>query len=1156
MRTFGARGTFLALAAVGACLCARLSAVDAKAEITTPCPVSLTSPDGQGLELEKYDLRVVAYGPLAMTEMEMVFRNPLDRQIEGRLLYLLPTGATVSRFAKEVDGKLMEGEVVEAQKAAMAYREILHEMRDPALLQLDQGNRFSAKVFPIGAKSSVRLLLGFSQLLPMKGNERRLSIPMAGMLRVGDFTFTASLQLLEGEKLTEDAARMFAPREETPRCFRLTHHATEFTPQRDLEIAIQTADGAPRVHTANAGAYRMISIRPEVSVPAEAKIERDWVFYFDTSASGADLEAQRLAAMQALLRSHDFFSNRAHAPRVFAFDLDVEPLEADAAAGTNAALERSLRARHLLGATDLGKALKHLGETARSLEQPQCFVLVSDGIATWGKREITEVVAELGEWPARHVLHALVPGSKQDAKMLNAIVARTHGRVITLPLGASAESRMASVFEDLIAPLGATCEIRGEGAEWIFPQVFTDVRPGTELVCFAGMKEGADAKFSATLTHGSEKREVALNAAQSADLPAYAPLVKRQSVAALLDRMAEQEQQEKEPHKIAASKQRRIEISVTQRVLCVPLTSMIVLEREEDYLRFGIARYGLQDIVMIGEKGLDVHARMPSAKFNELMARQKQEDVTHQKLTAKISFEMKDKPVGEALAEWSKLANIKLAMDENFSKPDNLKKKVTVKAEGATAEAALSGLLSETGGSFTFNGELLNIELHYACNPFCAAPDPETVKHDPTPLESQEPAGDETAMDDGQGELAGVTVQPEEGDGKNAFSVEVFKPTDPETKSAGDEDGAEETKDRTPMPAPETPAHVPPVEEKPAKPAEPEWVTTKAAAPTAQELQDLHAKVQAAPLDREQRNKYANMLAGMGKWDTLLALCFEWQPLDAENTQVFECMGQSASHLKDEKTMLRALSSIAEVAPNSADTLGRAGWLMIVEKKYELAEKLFVMAAQFNPEDPNHTRGRAIAHWLAGEYERAAQAYEEGLSHKYEERYGDAKRVLSEELGYVYRAWLHAAEGNKDTVAGIEARAKKNEVDLKRTDALRVTLNWETDSSDVDLHVVDPNKEECYYEHTQNASGLALYSDQTDGYGPEVIRCEKALPGTYHVGVNYYSPGPMGVSRGVVMIFKPQDGLVNGPAVLPFCLYPNDDKVEKDMRYLTKLTMP
>ena len=44
------------------------------------------------------------------------------------------------------------------------------------------------------------------------------------------------------------------------------------------------------------------------------------------------------------------------------------------------------------------------------------------------------------------------------------------------------------------------------------------------------------------------------------------------------------------------------------------------------------------------------------------------------------------------------------------------------------------------------------------------------------------------------------------------------------------------------------------------------------------------------------------------------------------------------------------------------------------------------------------------------------------------------------------------------------------------------------------------------------------------------------LPGNYHIGVNYFSAGPMGVSRGVVVIMKPVDGIDENPQIIPFAL--------------------
>ena len=69
----------------------------------------------------------------------------------------------------------------------------------------------------------------------------------------------------------------------------------------------------------------------------------------------------------------------------------------------------------------------------------------------------------------------------------------------------------------------------------------------------------------------------------------------------------------------------------------------------------------------------------------------------------------------------------------------------------------------------------------------------------------------------------------------------------------------------------------------------------------------------------------------------------------------------------------------------------------------------------------------------------------------------------------------------------------------------------------------DPEGEEVYYHHKESHSGLELYEDITQGLGPEVVRTSRAMNGTYHVGVRYFAAGPMGISRGVVIVTRGDD---------------------------------
>jgi uncharacterized protein YfaP (DUF2135 family) len=69
---------------------------------------------------------------------------------------------------------------------------------------------------------------------------------------------------------------------------------------------------------------------------------------------------------------------------------------------------------------------------------------------------------------------------------------------------------------------------------------------------------------------------------------------------------------------------------------------------------------------------------------------------------------------------------------------------------------------------------------------------------------------------------------------------------------------------------------------------------------------------------------------------------------------------------------------------------------------------------------------------------------------------------------------------------------------------MRVVLNWNRASTDIDLWVTDPDNERCYYGHRNTAMGGRISHDFTQGLGPEQFLLKKAVKGRYKVEVNYY----------------------------------------------------
>ncbi len=72
---------------------------------------------------------------------------------------------------------------------------------------------------------------------------------------------------------------------------------------------------------------------------------------------------------------------------------------------------------------------------------------------------------------------------------------------------------------------------------------------------------------------------------------------------------------------------------------------------------------------------------------------------------------------------------------------------------------------------------------------------------------------------------------------------------------------------------------------------------------------------------------------------------------------------------------------------------------------------------------------------------------------------------------------------------------------------MRIVLSWDSDGTDLDLHVVSPDGVHVFYGNRVGQNGGALDIDVTTGYGPEIYANPAPPKGVYHVFVNYYGSG-------------------------------------------------
>ena len=119
-------------------------------------PALMVQQDGRSVPLGLAELRceVRIFAAVAETTTTMTFSNPTPRPMEGDLYFPLPEGATISGYALDINGQMIDGVAVEKHEARRVFEEVERHGIDPGLVQWAKGNNFQTRVFPIPAHGS------------------------------------------------------------------------------------------------------------------------------------------------------------------------------------------------------------------------------------------------------------------------------------------------------------------------------------------------------------------------------------------------------------------------------------------------------------------------------------------------------------------------------------------------------------------------------------------------------------------------------------------------------------------------------------------------------------------------------------------------------------------------------------------------------------------------------------------------------------------------------------------------------------------------------------------------------------------------------------------------------------------------------------------
>jgi hypothetical protein len=196
---------------------------------------------------------------------------------------------------------------------------------------------------------------------------------------------------------------------------------------------------------------------------------------------------------------------------------------------------------------------------------------------------------------------------------------------------------------------------------------------------------------------------------------------------------------------------------------------------------------------------------------------------------------------------------------------------------------------------------------------------------------------------------------------------------------------------------------------------------------------------------------------------------------------------------------LRALSSLVEEHPGDVAVARDVAYSALEFGFPGHAYHVFRRVAERRPYEPQAYL--ALADTLAELDSPLAALYcEVVLAGQWNDRGGALHEITRARYLRLLRR-LAAGDSPLDTF--VATRLEGLAAELQAAD-LVVLMEWNTDGTDIDLHVTDPTGEECCYRHEKTKMGGRISDDVTDGFGPEMFLLPRAAPGEYLVRTHYY----------------------------------------------------
>lgn len=486
------------------------------------------------LEVTFHHVTVDVKDLVAVTTVDQEFFNPNDAQLEGTYLFPLPAGAHIDRFSLDVNGRMMEAELLPADKARAIYEDIVRRAKDPALLEYAGRDAFKVRIFPIEPRSRKRVRITYTELLRSDAGlveyvyplntEKFSSAPLESV------SVVVTLDGVQPLKTVYCPSHEAEVRRSGDRKAVVGWEARDAWPDTDFKVVFsRTPDplGVDLITHRLAGGEGtfLLMITPGFIEGTSVVQPKDVCFVLDTSGSMAskklDQAKRALAFCLANLAPQDRFE-------IVRFSTEAEPLFGRLEPVGRESLARAqefVDDLKPIGGTAIGDALDRAlalrgKDRAADVARPYLVVFLTDGLPTIGETREDAIVAGVRKAAAGTRIFSFGIGTDVNTHLLDRISGDTRGLSQYVLPNEDIEVKVSSFYTKLRDPvfsdLSLTFTNRAIRVTALHPQELPDLFNGDVLVVFGRYTGSGAAAVKVSGTFAGKRREFVADVSFSA----------------------------------------------------------------------------------------------------------------------------------------------------------------------------------------------------------------------------------------------------------------------------------------------------------------------------------------------------------------------------------------------------------------------------------------------------------------------------------------------------------------------------------------------------------------------------------------------------------------------------------------------------------------